>query len=170
MNVRRRRLTGWLAHRAVRLLTAAHGFVLLLPRRRARRPSGEEPVRLLLTGTFHSEAWVTAHLGPLVASRGCGRVIVVANDPVPPLAKVEWVRPSPLLVRSIGRTAARLLTFVWRSLRTRPHVVGGFHLLLNGLLAIALARFAGARSLFFCVGGTAEVDEGGDTARTVSSA
>jgi L-malate glycosyltransferase len=155
------RLTGWLAHRAVRLVTGAHGVVLALPRRKVRRPSGDEPVRLLLTGTFHSEAWVAAHLAPLVASPLCGPVVVVANDAVPSLAKVEWVRPSPLLVRAIGRTAARLVTFVSLSFRTQPHIVGGFHLLLNGLLAIALARFAGACSLFFCVGGTAEVDEGG---------
>ena len=161
MSARGGRLTGWLAHRAVRFVTAAHGVALALPRRKVRSPSGDEPVRLLLTGTFHSEAWVAAHLAPLVASPLCGRVVVVANDPVPSLAKVEWSRPSPRLVRAMGRTAARLATFAWLAFRSRPHIVGGFHLLLNGLLAIALARVVRARSLFFCVGGTAEVDGGG---------
>jgi glycosyltransferase involved in cell wall biosynthesis len=143
------------------MITAAHGALLRLPRWPPRRASGAAPVRLLLTGTFHSEAWLTAHLAPLTASPLCGRVVVVANDPVPSLPKVEWVRPARPLVRVLGRTAARFVSFAVESLRGRPHLVGGFHLLLNGLLAIAVARLTGARSLFFNVGGTAEVDEGG---------
>ena len=43
----------------------------------------------------------------------------------------------------------------------RPDVIGGFHLLVNGLLACLLARLSGARSLYFCVGGPAEVLDGG---------
>jgi len=154
-------LTGWTAHRLVRIITAAHVALLALPRRRVRRPAAGEPVRLLLTGMFHSEAWLAAHLGPLVASPRCGRVVVVAGAHVPSLPNVEWVRPSPALVRLLGATGARLVTFAVRSVRDRPHVVGGFHLLLNGLVAVALARLVGARSLVFNVGGTAEVDGGG---------
>ena len=40
-------------------------------------------------------------------------------------------------------------------------MVGGFHLLLNGLAAALMARMVGARSLYFCVGGPAEVLYGG---------
>ncbi|MFN8092273.1 MAG: glycosyltransferase [Vicinamibacteria bacterium] len=154
-------LTGWLAHRLVRLITLVHATLLALPRRRVRRPAPDEPVRLLLTGMFHSEAWLAAHLGPLVASPRCGCVAVVAGAYVPELPKVEWVRPAPVLVRLVGGTGARLFTFALRAVRDRPHVVGGFHLLVNGLVAVALARLVGARSLVFNVGGTAEVDGGG---------
>lgn len=160
-NGARARLIAWTAHRAVRFLTAAHGLLLRVPRRRAKVPPADEGFRILLTGMFHSEAWVKAHLAPLAASRDCGRIVVVANDAVPAIEKVEHVAPSPLLVRAVGRTPARLVTFGWLAFRRRPHVVGGFHLLINGLVAVAFARLAGARSMFFCVGGTAEVDEGG---------
>jgi glycosyltransferase involved in cell wall biosynthesis len=74
---------------------------------------------------------------------------------------VEWVRPSGLATRWLGRTGARLASFVWRALRGGHDIVGGFHLLINGLLAIAVARLVGVRSLYFCVGGPAELDEGG---------
>ena len=56
---------------------------------------------------------------------------------------------------------SRLLTFVAEALREPPDWVGGFHLLVNGLLAGALARVVGARSLYICVGGPAEVQDGG---------
>ena len=166
----RERLDGWLAHRAVRLLTAAQSSFLRVPRRPARAASAGEGLDVLLTGTFHSDGWLRAHLAPLAASKACDRVRVVSNDPVSRLDKVEWVRPSPRAARLFGRAPTRLAVFVREALLRRPHVVGAFHLLLNGLVAVALARLAGARSLYFCVGGTAEVDEGGDTARTASSA
>jgi glycosyltransferase involved in cell wall biosynthesis len=150
-----------LAHRAVRLLTAAQSAFLRLPRRPARAAAGGEGLDVLLTGTFHSDGWLRAHLAPLAASKACDRVRVVSNDPVPRLDKVEWVRPSPRAARLFGRAPTRLAVFVREALLRRPHVVGAFHLLLNGLVTVALARLVGARSLYFCVGGTAEVDEGG---------
>ena len=61
----------------------------------------------------------------------------------------------------VGGTPARLLTFAWLALRERPHVLGGFHLLLNGLVTQLLARLCGARSLYFCGGGPTEVLDGG---------
>jgi glycosyltransferase involved in cell wall biosynthesis len=53
------------------------------------------------------------------------------------------------------------LTFVWVGLRDRPDLVAGFHLLLNGLVAQWLARASGAKAMYFCVGGPAEVLGGG---------
>jgi glycosyltransferase involved in cell wall biosynthesis len=157
----RARLAGRLAHRAVRLLTAAHSAFLRLPRRPPRAASAGKGLDVLLTGTFHSEDWLRALLAPLAASRACARVRVVSNDPVPRLDDVEWVRPPARAARLLGRTPVRLAVFAREALLRRPHVVGAFHLLLNGLVAVALARLAGARSLYICVGGTAEVDEGG---------
>lgn len=126
-----------------------------------RRDAGEEGYEILLTGTFHSENWVLTHLKPLSLSRGCRRVKVVTAFPIPPLEKVELILPSPWLSRILGSVLARLFTFVFVALHSRPHVVGGFHLLLNGLTASLLARLCGARSIYFCVGGPAEVIGGG---------
>jgi glycosyltransferase involved in cell wall biosynthesis len=149
------------AHGMVRLGTAAHLLLLKLPRRRVRSPAAGEGLRLLLTGTFHSEAWVRAHVGPLAAAQTCSVVRVVSSGPVPTIPGVEWVLPPRLAARLLGVTGARLATFVWHAIRGGYHVVGGFHLLINGLLAITVARFVGARSLYLCVGGPAEMDDGG---------
>jgi glycosyltransferase involved in cell wall biosynthesis len=54
-----------------------------------------------------------------------------------------------------------LLTFGLVALRSRPHVIGGFHLLVNALAASVLARIVRARSLYFCVGGPLELLDGG---------
>jgi L-malate glycosyltransferase len=45
--------------------------------------------------------------------------------------------------------------------RTRPDVVGGFHLLVNGLVAILTARLLGLRAWYFSVGGPVELLDGG---------
>jgi glycosyltransferase involved in cell wall biosynthesis len=54
-----------------------------------------------------------------------------------------------------------MLVFVWIGLRDRPHVVGGFHILFNGLMSIMLAPLIGAASIYFCVGGPPEIAGGG---------
>lgn len=137
------------------LMSAA---TLLGPR---KRDAGEDGAEILLTGTFHSESWILSHLKPLSLSTGCRRVRVVSHFPIPPLDKVERVVPGPRLSRLLGEVPARLLTFIAVALRSRPHAVGGFHLLVNGLLASPLARAVGGRSVHFCVGGPAEVQGGG---------
>jgi glycosyltransferase involved in cell wall biosynthesis len=146
----------------IRPLLALHiaGVAML---RRVRRPRPEQPgpIDILLTGTFHSDAWIAAHLGPLSASPHCARVRMVATDRVPAMPNVIAIYPPQWLVRVAGRVGARLATFVWVALRTRPDVVGGFHLLINGLVAGLAAAAAGARSLYFCVGGPTELAGGG---------
>jgi L-malate glycosyltransferase len=156
-----------LSHELIRLcihgLLTAHQMALRIGRwvRGSPRALPEEGIELLLTGTFYSENWIRAHLEPLVGARRCGRVRIVATTAMPRLEKVELIRPPRWLVRIIGAVPARLATFAWVSLRTRPHFVGGFHLLLNGLAAAVVARWAGARALYFCVGGPAELLGGG---------
>lgn len=126
-----------------------------------RRPLPESGLEVLVTGTFFSANWVSAHLKPLAASRRCARVRVVTVHPVPALDKVEAVYPPRWLARTIGGVPARLLVFAWLAFRDRPHVVGGFHLLINGLVAQAVAPLGGARSLYFSVGGPEEIADGG---------
>jgi glycosyltransferase involved in cell wall biosynthesis len=125
-----------------------------------RRPDGSG-YDILLTGTSHSENWLRAHLGPLARSRHCARIRMVSVMNVPALPKVETICPPARLRRLVGDVGARLLTFAWVGVRSRPHIVGGFHLLVNGLVAALLARAIGARAMYFCVGGPAEVIDGG---------
>ena len=86
---------------------------------------------------------------------------MVTTSPLPPLAKVHAVMPPRWLVATAGAVPARLLTFVAVAVRSRPDVVGGFHLLINGLVAGLLARVVGAESWYFSVGGPTELVDGG---------
>lgn len=152
-----------LAHGGLRALTLAQAGAMRLasllgPRVRAVPPEGAD---VLVTGTFYAENWLAAHLRPLALSRGCRRLTVVTQFPVPAYENTVWVPPPAALRRVVGGTPARLLTFAWLALRERPHVLGGFHLLLNGLVTQLLARLCGARSLYFCGGGPTEVLDGG---------
>ena len=157
------RLTHGLVRLGIRGLLAAHRVALRVARWVGRSPRAlpEEGVDLLLTGTFHSQNWIQAHLEPLIGARRCGSVRIVTTTAVPQLEKVEVIQPPRWLVRVLGAVPARLATFAWIALRTPPHIVGGFHLLLNGLAALLVARFVGARALYFCVGGPAEMLGGG---------
>lgn len=130
---------------------------------RRRRPAvrDERPKTVLLTGTFYSENWIMNHLRPLAGSKNCERIWIVCAYPIPPTPKIEQVPPPRWLGRIVGATPARLLLFSWLALRRRPDVVGGFHLLVNGLLAAVVARLVGARSVYFCGGGPREVEGGG---------
>ena len=130
--------------------------VVHLPGRRC-----DGPVDVLVTGTFHSDNWVRAHLLPLAASAKCRNVRVVSVNPIPAIDKVTAVYPPLLLRRLIGDVPARLLVFSWMALRHRPHWVGGFHMLLNGLVAALMGRLCGGRSIYFCVGGPMELIGGG---------
>lgn len=164
MKGRPRRARRWLVRRALRAFMLAHAAAMraarLLPARASDPPTGEGH-EILLTGTFYSDNWIAAHLRPLAASAGCARLIMVSARSVPDIDKVDVVRPPRFLVILAGEVPARLVWFVWTALRRRPHVVGGFHLLVNGLVAALVARLIGARSLYFCVGGAMEVVDGG---------
>jgi len=148
------------AHVAVRCGTAVYAALLRRAGRKRRRRL-TRPVRILLTGRFDSDNWICAHIGPLAASDACEGVWMVSTRPVPELPKVTGVYPPRWMTRLIGSTPARLVTFIRHARRHRPEVVGGFHLLINGLVAILAARWIGARSMYFCVGGPVEVLDGG---------
>lgn len=124
-----------------------------------RLPPG--PVRILLTGTFHSDNWLHAHLRPLAANAECRRVTVVSDHPMGSVPKVKYACPPTWLRRIVGRTVARSMTYIFVALRERPEICGGFHLLCNGMLALFTARLLGAQALYFCVGGKTEVVGGG---------
>jgi glycosyltransferase involved in cell wall biosynthesis len=119
------------------------------------------PIEILLTGTFFSDNWIISLLRPLALSKRCGRIRLVSTNTVPFIEKVEAIYPPKLLIKFIGRSPARLATFIWLGFRTRPHIIGGLHLLINGLLAIFLAKLLGVKALYSCCGGPTECEGGG---------
>lgn len=152
-----------LVHGGIRGALALYAAMLAGARLVRRRPRavGPEGCDVLLTGMFQSNSWVEHHLRPLTLAANCRTVTLVSTSSIPPMDKVSVVQPPRWLIRSAGSAAARLLVFAGLALRRRPHIVGGFHLLFNGLAAALVAPVAGARSLYFCVGGPAEVLDGG---------
>lgn len=130
----------------------------LVPHRRTR---GRGRVRVVVTGRTFNANWPVPHLLPMAASEFCEGVTFVSADPVTPMPKVKVVAPPPWLVRVLGASPARMITFALTVLRERPDIVAGFHMKVNALVAITLARLTGARGLYFCVGGPVEVLDGG---------
>jgi glycosyltransferase involved in cell wall biosynthesis len=151
---------GTLVRAVLRLATAVYSAALAaavrLPRRRI-----PERAEILVTGGFPSPNWILNHVRPLTRSTRCSRVIVVTTRRMPDIAGLHAIYPYPWAVRSFGETPARLITFVIAAIRLRPDIIGGFHLLVNGLAAGLLARLVGGRSLYFCGGGPTEVLGGG---------
>jgi len=128
---------------------------------RRRRPITDEGCEIILTGRFDSNNWILAHLGPLSASKGCSRIWMVSTNKVPSLPKVEAIYPPKWLIKTMGVTGARLLTFIFAAIRKRPDIIGGFHIMANGIAAVIIGRLLGARSMYFCVGGPVEIINGG---------
>ena len=160
----KRRLRRWLWHVAARQLTLLCVVAVVVSGwfgRRRRRLLPGEGCEIMLTGRFDSDNWILAHLKPLAASKECSRVWMISTNPVPALPKVVAIYPPKLLIKVLGVTQARLWTFLWAAMRKRPHIVGGFHIMVNGIAAAIVGRLAGARPMYFCVGGPAEIDDGG---------
>jgi glycosyltransferase involved in cell wall biosynthesis len=151
----------------MRLFTLLHNIALVMAKKfgsHLRQPNKGEGYRILFTGSFDSSNWILSYLRPLAASKACSQITMVSSSPVPTLPKVDAVYPPKLLIRIVGTTPARLLIFITTAIRKRPHIVGGYHLLANGLVASVVAPIVGARSLYHCVGGPTEVLKGGTEA------
>jgi len=137
-------------------------FLWLLPARTAPKPLRRpDQLKVLLTGTFHSANWAVAHLHPIAQSLGGGRLIIVTIYPLLERSGLVVIQPPQWLRSLAGDVGARLLIFAWTAVRERPDIVGGFHLLFNGMVAALVGRFVNAATLYFCVGGEAEVMGGG---------
>lgn len=159
----RRRLRRLLWHILARQFTLLCTIALKTARLigRKRRPICEAGCEILLTGRFDSKNWILNHLGPLAASGKCAVLWMVSTNPVPELPGVVAIYPPRWLIAATGVTPARLLTFLCVAIRKRPHIVGGFHIMVNGIAAVIAGHLVGARSMYFCVGGPAETRDGG---------
>lgn len=138
-----------------------HGLILLvkiLPKRKYNEKKG---LRVLATGTFYSDHWLITHLRPMGNAENCIHLKMVASAAVPQMDKVFGAYAPKWLEKIIGTVGARLLYFCWLAIKERPDVLVGFHLLLNGLAVVLLAKLIGAKSVYICGGGPREVVGGG---------
>lgn len=156
------RLRGWLLRRILRAALLVYlGCVSVLKWAVRRKARVDGQVRVLVTGRFQSNTWVGAFLCPIAAVEGCEGVWAVSAYPIPEPPGVHAVYAPRWLTRVCGQAAARLLMMAWLALRLRPDVIGGFHLLINGLAAGLLARLVGARAFYVSLGGPTDCVDGG---------
>jgi L-malate glycosyltransferase len=156
------RVLGWMLRRVLRgALLIYLGSLRLLRRvvRQKTRPGGR--VRVLVTGRFPSNTWVGAFLRPMAGCDRCDGVWAVSAFPIHEPVGVHAIYPPRWLTCVCGQAAARLMTMAWLAVWLRPDVIGGFHLLINGLIAGLLARLVGARSFYVSVGGPPDCLDGG---------
>ncbi len=127
-----------------------------------RRPAAtKRPSRIVVTGAFVADNWAAALLQPMAMSPHCAHVWAVVDNAMAPLPNVTFVRPPRWLARRIGRVPARSLVFALTCLVRRADLIGGYHLLVNGLLALVIARILGAAAMYVSVGGWSEYLAGG---------
>lgn len=119
--------------------------------------------KVLLTGNFYSDAWIRSQLEVFSYSDRVSEVYMVAENTVPVIDKVTPLYAPSWLNRLLGKDIARLVYFGCVAIKMRPQVLGGFHLLLNGLFSVFFAKLVGARSVYVCGGGIREVKGGGYT-------
>ena len=128
---------------------------------RKKKVAKRKKLEILITGTFYSDNWLITHLKPLAMSDEVAVVRMVSVSKVPDMENVVGLYPPDWMTRTFGKVPSRLLYFCWLGLKTRPDYIGGFHLLLNGLVAVLLARILGSSSMYICGGGPREVSGGG---------
>jgi len=138
-----------------------HYLLLKLFKLIPHQPKKKKQLTILATGTFYSDHWLITHLRPMANADTCKHLTMVASTSVPNMNKVSGEYAPKWLNKVFGQVAARLIYFSWLAITQRPDVLVGFHLLLNGLLVVVLAKLIGAKSVYICGGGPREVDGGG---------
>ncbi len=148
------------AHVLVRSVLVSHDVGRWLLRSNSLRHSSDAK-RIVVTGRFLADGWVRAHAVPLAQAASCEHLWIVSDERMGAVENATYVCPPRWLRMMAGSAGSRGLVLIWVALRRRVHVVGGFHLLCNGLLALGLAPWVRARAMYFCVGGVTEVVDGG---------
>lgn len=157
---------GWLKKLTARLMV---WFILSICRfisfvyknKTAAKVSTLSKNRFLFIGRFESDNWIRAHIQPLAISSVCEHIWIVSDEKLLDIPNVTYVKPNPKVKKLFGGIISRVYTAHQISKNENIHYVGGFHLLLNGVLAHVIARVNKAKSIYFCVGGWAEVVGGG---------
>tara|TARA_R110001583_G_scaffold19603_7_gene76547 strand:+ start:13082 stop:14311 length:1230 start_codon:yes stop_codon:yes gene_type:complete len=147
----------WLLRAALTLHFLLLQILKLLPHKKKK----SDPLKILATGTFYSDHWLVTHLRPMANAPQCAHLTMVAAVSVPDMNKVSGAYAPLWLIKLFGQVGARLIYFSWLAITTRPDVLVGFHILVNGLFVVILAKLIGAKSVYICGGGPREVNQGG---------
>jgi glycosyltransferase involved in cell wall biosynthesis len=134
--------------------------IKILSIRKQNIPKGGKK-SFVLTGTFHSMNWIQSHIIPISRSKNCDHIFLISVSTYPDIENVTFLTPPNWLINTLGKVPARLVYFIFSVVRLKPDYVGGFHLLFNSMIAQFAAKLVRAKSLYFCVGGPAEVLGGG---------
>ena len=118
------------------------------------------PLRILITVTFNANQ-LRSHVLPILALPDVARVTLVADVEPPALPKLRSVVPPRLLVRTVGRAAAKFLVCLWVAARERPDWVVGFNFVPHGFNARVVGALTGTKSLYHMIGGEREWLGGG---------
>jgi glycosyltransferase involved in cell wall biosynthesis len=138
-----------------------HYFLVKAFKAFPHKKKNQQSLRILVTGTFYSDHWLVTHLRPMANASNCEHLKMVASVPVPDMNKVSGAYAPLRLTKLFGQVGSRLIYFSWLAIKERPDVLVGFHLLVNGLFVVILAKLIGAKSVYICGGGPREVNRGG---------
>lgn len=152
---------------AIALLALIYGAALLLCRLLGRRGA---PARrsgcILAIGTFYNPNWMRAHLRPL-ANSGVGEVIVLCDEAVAgmqgvgAMPGVRFQSPPRWLSAVASRAGAKFLLAIRASLRERPDLYMGYHILPAGVLVLVLGRLFRRPVCYQATSGAAQIEGGG---------
>lgn len=155
----------WAARAALAMILAAVSAAVLLGRllrgrHRAPDASRRHPGTLLALAGFDNPNWARAHLSPFHAIRSVRRVVLVCHG----AAKVGGVTVDCAphwLVRTAGRSLAKIIWAVHTAIRRRPDVLVGYHIMPNALICLAIGAVLGSKVIYQMTGGPVQLSGGG---------
>lgn len=125
---------------------------------RLRSPRDGGPI--VLIGTFHNPNWILAHVQP-IAMAGVDEVILIADEPIEPIANVRCLCPPAWMQRTLSRAGAKLVWSLVAGCKYKPSLFMGYHVFPSGVIALVSAAICGGRSAFQVTSGPLELDGGG---------
>jgi glycosyltransferase involved in cell wall biosynthesis len=117
-------------------------------------------MRLLATVTLNPNQ-LRSHLLPLVSLPAVDEIILVADEPPPPIAKVRAVVPSPQRTKVLGRAASKLVTCTQLARRHEPDWILSYNVMPHGVNGYVAGRLSGTPTVYHMIGGELEWLGGG---------
>jgi len=134
-------------------------FRKLLHLKKVQRPPGR--IQVLITGTFYNEGWIRGHLVPLAMAQTVEKIYLVSDRTWFPLEKVCYITPPTWLRRLCGRSLSRIIMVFATTIRQKPDLLMGYHIMPNSLVCLIAASIIGASSAYQMTGGPIQVIGGG---------
>ncbi len=115
----------------------------------------------IVVSTTLSSNLIRGKLLPLVKLSEVREIVLVQDDPAPPMPKVRSAALGPARRGRLLHVVFRVMVLCIEVLRTRPTVVMGIYMMPHGLIAYLLGRMTGRRVCIHVIGGPREVMDGG---------